>query len=209
MPIANTARYVMQGTLLTGEVFAWGFWEDRTGATGPGSQSDWDTVVTAVKTQWATTAAAQACALIRPGDHYTQITGYYYGTGGSAPATYISTVSLGNAAGTGTKDHPDQTCQVVTLLTGLNNARGRGRCYLPATGANITNGLFADVATVNTAIAAWWSAVFSGTGGVVVYSKTDAAVRKVVNLRSDTRPDIQRRRANKQTGITTSIHAVT
>lgn len=51
--------------------------------------------------------------------------------------------------GTGTVDHPPQTCMVASLRTLLPGPRGRGRMYWPATGAPMAgDGVHIDAAPV-------------------------------------------------------------
>lgn len=140
---------------------------------------------------------------------------YSYPAGGTAAAHIgLSTApSLpgGNAVGI---QGPNQISTVVSLLTGQAGRSFRGRMYLPGLDRNHQpSGLYAlDYAT---AIANVMATKFtdgnaaSGWGKAVVVSTSKTLHTQISAVSVDTRPDVQRRRANKTAGIQRAVSAVT
>jgi len=105
--------------------------------------------------------------------------------------------------GTGTSNHPMYVALVVTTQTGRAGRRNRGRMYLPATGATMASaGLFSSTQrdSVVDTLAARLSAVnaLSDTATVAVISSVGTTAHPILTVSADQRPDIQRRRANRQ-----------
>lgn len=208
---ANSGRAVISG-FSPSEIWEFGF-----GLTGMSitSQVDADTAASAIASTLSTTALSQLRALLTSSDQgFTGVKLYCYPTGGTK-AAYIGSHGITPSAGTSSNVNPLQVAMCVTLLTGAAGRRNRGRCYLPAGGATITSGHQFDTTTttsIATGLAAFFSALNAASnpgGKVSVISQTSSAGRQVLSVAVDQRPDVQRRRANKQPGNVVETHAVT
>jgi hypothetical protein len=204
MQPAGLTRFILSGTSPEGEIFQTGFYELLTNPVT--TQAEAQTVVNQMRDQFqdTDTGAADILATILPTTAaYKEVTGYFY-SGASPTAAFVAVAAVDPARGTGTGagSLPLQTCMVVTLLTGAAGRRNRGRMYIPAYGAVIAaNEFTAEIGTILNGIKNWWNAAQgSGVDGrFVVYSSVGSTVRNITSLRVDSRPDIQRRRANTQT----------
>jgi hypothetical protein len=139
---------------------------------------------------------------------------YPYPSGGPT-APFVGEHSPTALTGSGSELRlPNQVAMVVSLRTALSGRRHRGRMYLPCNALGLeSSGNFADS---NIAlIAAGWATCFSDwnesgdNGSIAVVSQTGTSVTDVANIVVDSRPDIQRRRANRQTIAHTRTDAVT
>jgi hypothetical protein len=104
---------------------------------------------------------------------------------------------------------PLQVCMVATLITGAAGRRNRGRMYLPANGIGFGSHEFpnARVDAVCQALAAWLDALNTLDGSAVVVSQAGTSKRAITQVRVDSKPDIQRRRANAQ--VASHTHTAT
>lgn len=105
-------------------------------------------------------------------------------------------------AGVGTAHLPNQCALVTTLQTGLAGRRNRGRMYLPVTGVTVQPTAQLSIGQA-TEVNNGWQTFFndvnaSDTGGIVVVSTTGSVAHDVTGVKTDTRLDIQRRRAEQQ-----------
>jgi hypothetical protein len=202
---AGAVKIVLSGQLGGGEVWQSGFWVQGPTLTNTEvascasalytvfNQGSGTHLMAALKGQWSNSTT------------WTTVTVYnYHDTSGEASTvgTFTGTGQVGSQL---SGMLPDQISLVVTLRTALAGAHHRGRMFLPYTGAvidsnglvngtavgNVLAGLKADLASV---VAEAHLAGFP----VVVLSKTLGSVQPVTTLTADLRPDIQRRRANRQ-----------
>lgn len=197
-------RVVFVGNLGQGEQFNFGFW---TAGDVPASAAAANTFAAGVKTVFDSGGADAALLGCMSSDAaLTAIKTYHYPTGGPN-ATYQGQVNLTGYPGTSTETSlPIQCALVFTLRTGLPGRSRRGRMYLPLTARTLTShqltstvlntltdqigGFFTDL---NTAV---------GLGTVSVVSQIGTgSTAPVTRVEADSRVDIQRRRANRETEL--------
>lgn len=204
---AGFARIVWSGTLASGETFETGFYV----ADHSGQQSDADTlafteaanVATDLGTWWGAHEAT-SCAL-------KTVTAYCYPDGGPA-AKYVGQAAVSGVVGTQSSNIlPDQCCVCVTLNTGAAGRRNRGRMYVPLTSAILDSSAQIPQTTTDAlaaAMATHLNRFASTVPGAVVVSQVASNARSIIQLVVDSRVDIQRRRADKQTIARRSVHSV-
>lgn len=209
---ADTVKFNMLGTLPAGEQFSAGFWVAHHSV---GSQTALKTLVDLIVDKWVDHAAERFVEIIPPSAAYTHIRAYSYASGNDGHAQFVAEGNIGTSQGTGTGSTviPLQTCMVVSLRTDNPGASHRGRMYLPAC-ANImsTNGFFSNSTCddVGGAAASFFNSVNDELDGeVAVISQRLATSTAVTQLQVDNRPDIQRRRADKQVPTHVSVNAIT
>jgi hypothetical protein len=197
---ADTYRVVLSGRLSGGEIFETGFWVQ-------GSSPDDQPSVTAQAGDWATFFGGSQVGIVKllnTTSQYDKVTVYSYPTGGPH-AAFIGEHAMAPLVGTGTQNHGDQTCLVMTLRTGQAGRRHRGRMFLPANGCSMDGNALVTSSQVSDAVDAL-AGMFTAYNGpaapasrVVVVSSAASAAFPVTSVDADLRPDVQRRRANKQT----------
>lgn len=200
---AGMVKWSIAGTAPSSEIFNTSFWTLGGGSDLGELQDAVNAVASAIKTNLTNTLL-----LIGSDTTYDSVTGYSYTTGGTK-ADFAAEASLGPAAGTNTGHAvPLQVCAVLSLRTDVLGRSARGRMYLPANGASIdaTHQLSSSLVD---AVNGEWATIFTavqeiildngGNPTVVVVSHTHTSFEPVTHLTMDTRCDIQRRRANKQT----------
>jgi len=206
---AGVARWTLQGTSSPDEVWAFDWWTMP--GTGVASQASWQATVDALWTVLGTTSLnTNLAGLIGTDGAVTQLTGLYYRNSQSAEfsGTHVASPAIAGTSGTRA---PLQMCFCVTTLTGRPGASYRGRMYLPTPGMPLdTNHRFtagAMTAVVNSLKQVLGAGTVDGQyGPPVVVSRTKGIATQITNLRYDLRPDIQRRRANRQaTGARTTV----
>lgn len=208
-PPANTVKIVLSGAMPGGDRWSSGFWMRDTGANTESLLNALCNIIYGTITD----SSDSGVMTIIADNYWSNLTnldivqGYHY-AGGSSKSDVVGAftppVPLSGAA---TAHMPNQVALVTTLQTGLEGRRNRGRMYVPFSGASIqpTGQLSVAQATqVNTA----WSLFFSDingsdTGAIVVVSVTGSVAHDVTAVKTDTRLDIQRRRAEQQaiTGV--------
>lgn len=128
--------------------------------------------------------------------------GYYYNGGTSAIYATDKPFSSPIVGSSGGSPLPLQTAVVATLLTGASGRRNRGRMYLPVNAVSLSTAhelTTTDVDALANAVKDWFAVLnASGDNPVQVVSVAGSASRPVTQVRVDSKPDIQRRRANKQ-----------
>lgn len=112
-----------------------------------------------------------------------------------------------------------QACQVASLRTGQSGRSYRGRVYLPVQSSVLSGGhqyAAADCTAVANAVAAFLSgwgllAITPAGNGIFasVISSTLGAANSISQVIVDSRPDVQRRRANRATIESVAQTAVT
>lgn len=189
---AGVARFVLAGHLGATEIFETGFWEVGDFAT----QADVDSAAAAAATAFLADMAGAATNMLRTVDGYDEVRVYGYPAGGPT-ASFVGTAALGTT-GSSSSSNPLQTCCVATLLTGAAGRRRRGRMYLPATGEALVTSEFtsARVTAIANAVASFLGfGAPDPTHGPIVLSQVAGTHAPVTQVRVDSKPDIQRRRA--------------
>lgn len=145
--------------------------------------------------------------LIRSDSGLDEVRAYFYGNGGTKATLVASAEAIIVGAASG--GLPLQCAVVVTTLTGLAGRSRRGRAYLPASGYATSPGTHvlstADATAFATAFATYLSTLKAPADPYpaqtpVVVSGALSATAPIVQVAVDTKIDIQRRRANRQTG---------
>lgn len=210
MALNQTARIVIQGTTRSQEIWETGFWLENVGVA---SQSDAQDLMDTIGPLFDTDLKGIVKSMLPDNGAVTNLRGYFYVTAGPN-STYIADYPVTSGTGTGTHNLPEQVCMVATLLTGVAGRRNRGRMYFPAYGCQIAaDNQFASglEAALSDAVAEFFGNVNNITGNptVVVYSAAGSAARPVSTIRVDSKPDIQRRRVNKEPATSTASSDVT
>lgn len=208
-------KIVLAGTAPGGEIWETGFWMSATGVHDEATAAAQAEVVAGTLNSTDSSGAMRitAATIWTAQFMWTKVTCYAY-TGGTT-AAYVGEYTLPSprAGSVGSAPHPNQVALVLTLRTGASGRRNRGRMYLPASGAPTAANaqmVFGDISTLTTA----WATAFtdinaSDAGKIIVLSRTGGTFRQVSSVDSDTRLDVQRRRANRQAPVATSTGAVT
>lgn len=196
---AGYSRFVINGHLSAGEIFQIGFWSSQAPADADAANTAAAAVATAYGDQGAIGAPHSHLAT---GEGTDAVRCYSYPTGGPS-ASFVGVAPLVNS-GTSTRVVPLQVAVVVTLLTGFSGRRNRGRIYTPwcltTTAGALTTGNASDTAS-------WWAGFLSKVnvatepGHCVVLSQVAGSANDITSVRCDTRPDTQRRRADRQAGV--------
>ena len=209
--VAGVNRLSIVGTGPSGEIFDTSFWVE-----GPvvASNTQANALAEAAATHFIASARAALLNLIYSDYVYRSIRAYCYPSGGPA-ASFIGEHSIGDAPGTASSPSlPLQTAMVASLRTGSAGRRHRGRMYLPASGAPITNHQFqsTNVNNVSAGMAAFFTALNADVVGATVHIVSQVgggAVTPVTAVIVDAKPDIQRRRADKLVAASTTSTDVT
>jgi len=132
----------------------------------------------------------------------TGVRAYWYPAGTNKASAQGEFIYSAPRVGTGTASLPTQTSVVVSTLSGNPGRANRGRMYLPATGATL-NGhqlVLAPTGQFTTQIGnalTNFNLIDSAVGDYRCVIASAQAPIPIVRVRVDTRPDIQRRRADK------------
>lgn len=213
MAIPNdVAKVVFSGHLGGGEKFAVGFWLK---SHAPVNQDAANVLAGALATAWSADLKVKLCGLLSTDSGYDLVTVYGYPAGGPKAAN-IGQAALVGGVGTGTNTQYNQVAACATLLTGAPGRSNRGRMYIPINGkipSSTPNGPQIDSTSygnVSTGLATFfanWKTAHTGVmGDPAVVSITASVANLITSVRCDSKADIQRRRANKQTiaGATTT-----
>lgn len=210
-PPSNTARISILGTANTGaEIWDTSFWVNDVIVA---SNTDANAVMAQVGGLFNTNLKTALLALQANDCAVTQLKGYFY-AGGSSTASWVGSFATAGAGAT-TAQLPLQTCMVMTLRTANSGRSYRGRMYLPATGGIMASSAHqfgtSTTTAISTALANFFNAINTSSisGSVCVWSPTRGVMTDVTQITCDQRPDIQRRRANKQSGGTSVSNSVT
>lgn len=208
---ANLIRVVLVGVLPQGEQFQTGFWFSPDAL--PVTQTQLQAFVDTVRDEFAASSAGIR-ALSSLATLYDEFRAYYYPTGGNAPASLIA-VAQADLPGTGSNGEllPLQISLVSTSLTGIAGRRYRGRQYWPMNSEALVDHQVsqAGIDAVCSDVSVWYAAVNDNTdipGAVVVVSAVGSSATAVTAVSVDSRPDVQRRRAESQTELRQQQFAV-
>lgn len=214
MPVApdNITKIVLEGSLGQNEVFATGWWVRAAIPPDTASlQASTDLLRTFMQTG-STGPLATLASLIDAGARYNGIRTYFYPSGASQALfqAYSPFTSLYQGSGTGSL--PLQTALVATLRSATLGRRSRGRMYLPCTAQPLTGHQVAltQLQSLTAALKATFNYA-QGAGGLgfaTVVSFTGHATHDVTQITMDSRTDVQRRRAGKETITATASQTV-
>jgi hypothetical protein len=194
------------GALADGERWETGFWVfkswDTNTAINSAAQGAYNSLI-GTGDLWTVLAP-----FLRPQTTLDHVRLYTYAAGGTKASLigeYLPTTPpVGSFVGSTTL--PLQAAIVATLRTLLPGRRNRGRMYLPWNAPGTTNGGQSSVGnlqTITNGLAKTFAdLIVSGqyTGAsIVVVSQVGGTTNNVRQVSCDTRFDVQRRRANKQT----------
>ena len=201
---AGAVRVAWSGIMPGGEIWESSFWTvgnppaDAAAAT---TLADllWDTFASNSPGPWFTTLQSLCSA----NTLLNRVRTYVY-SGGSDRATFVGEhVSATGLSGASSQVTPNQIALVMTLRSSLAGRAHRGRMYLPATKlglsttGNVQDGITAPVANAWATGFGVWNAASEGKVSVVSSIGAGSSVL-VTSVAVDTRPDVQRRRANRQ-----------
>lgn len=197
MPIpADVCKISLVGSVSGGEEFVTSFW--ITGGPADSSEAANAFAASIVALPSFATLLARLKGMMTSDMSYTQLRVYRYQSGGNT-ADFVGFAPIAAGQGTSTGNGILQVAMVATLNTLFAGRRYRGRMYFPATGMGITAHQFATTAAqgLATDLAAFFSAVNSIglVGAVSVVSRIASEATGVSQVSVDTKPDIQRRRA--------------
>lgn len=198
----SSVRHVLRGDDSSGEIFATGFWMRPPSGT-PATQVALNTMNDDVALSFLATAINGFRSIMASTSHYTGVTSYMYNGGDTALLVAEHEFTPVQGVGQGGNSLPLQTSMCLSLRTDVPGRSGRGRMYLPAHGSTLTVHQFptADVENVVTAAQAFFEDIDGdGVAGTVIVASETLDMGNAVNaVEVDSRPDIQRRRANRQT----------
>lgn len=205
----GVARWTLSGSLHGEETWAFDWWTQP--GTGVASAAAWQT--TCDDLYAAITAGSihttLATILCTSNDNVGTLKGLYYRNAQTAEYTAQHNFSAVN--GTSNSFGPFQMAFCVTTLSDHPTRRTRGRLYVAARGASLdANSRYtsAQVGPVATKVAQLLGVgnTLGEVGPPVVVSRAATAATRITAIRYDLRPDVQRRRANKQgTGGQTTV----
>jgi len=212
----NCWRFVYRGALPNGEVWQTGVWLQGSAPSSNAAalalaQTEFNSEGTNTPSSFWNAFKSHTGA----GVTLTAVLVYSYPNGGTV-AQYVGqstgTALLGTGAG---GVCPNQVSMCMSLLTGQSGRSYRGRMYLPPIiSSELTvNGLWTSGTT--TSITTAWATKFTdfnvaaGFGKVVVVSQKHTSATQVLQIRTDFRPDVQRRRANRVQNIGAVTQPVT
>lgn len=217
MPVPTDCwRIVYRGSLPYGEVWQTGVWLQGNAPTSnsaatAGAQLEFGAEGTATPSSYWNAVKA----LLPSSITLDQVAVYSYPTGGTT-AAFIGLSTGTPLAGTSSNNLlPNQMCACLSLLTDSSGRSYRGRMFLPVSSSLIPPTSAKLDSTPRTTLTGVWSTKFtdfnaaSGWGDVVVVSQKLGIATRVTAVRMDSRPDVQRRRANRETGIVSTTAVVT
>jgi hypothetical protein len=198
---AGVMRVVMSGQLPGGELWNTGYWIDH----APVDNADANAKANTLWGIWTDNTAGKPWNELR--QHwfhnavgFERLTVYGY-SDTSGHASHIG-VKTGTLVGSSLGHSPDQMAVVASLRTEFAGARRRGRMYFPALGHDIGTASQFDggqTSALCTAIAGAFAASNTAIGfPAVVISFLTGDLNEITQVKIDQRPDIQRRRANRQ-----------
>lgn len=206
---AGVARWTLSGSLHGEETWAFDWWTQP--GVGVASAAAWQTTCDDYAGILGTTGfnGALVALLCTSGDNIGALKGLYYRN--AQTAEYTATHNFTGLNGTSNSFYPFQMSFCVTTLSDHPTRRTRGRAYLPARGATLDANSRFTSAQVGPVAAKLANVLHAGVvtgeiGPPVVVSRTGTLATPMTSIRYDLRPDVQRRRANKQgTGGQTTV----
>lgn len=205
---AGVSRVSIRGTAATSEIWETGFWVASAAPDQATADADAANIKTLFLGDWINAWLSHMTSDMV----ITEIRVYAYPAGGPR-ASFVGVAPIASGNGTDTSGYlPLQVAPVLTLLTGASGRRNRGRMYLPLTGFSMmgSNHLLSTTATdaITSAAATFFSALGPAYPPVVL-SIVGSSHRAITEVAMDNRPDVQRRRANKEGATHRSTGTVT
>jgi hypothetical protein len=207
---ANVMKNTYSGTLPNGEIWQYGLWFQGNLPTSNAAAA------TAADLEMADEAGTSTSSIwnvlksfVPPSISLQSVRVDSYNTGGpSVNFSGISTHAAVPGTAASTQLLPNQVALCMSLVSDTAGKSGRGRVYLPVSIVSgiysSNNGLFVT-SGLNSLLSAF-KAKFDDDAAVgqvaVVVSRLHTIAHPITVISADTRPDIQRRRANRMTGIT-------
>jgi len=191
MPIpANVVHTVVSGSSAGVEEFAFGWWNAATEAP---TDVDLDSSTPFAAFRTSLLAAMTSDQII------TAYDAYWYNGSGLAAHVHKSVTHPGTDT---TGMLPLQVACVLSLRTATLSRQGRGRIYLPTSGASMMSGSLHQFASAKVddlvdKFAAYQDAQLIAGNGPQVVSRVASAMHAVTSIDADYIPDTQRRRRNK------------
>lgn len=218
MPIPAYQRYrlVVSGTIVVSQTWSCGLMFTAGTSDFP-TQAQMDTWTAAAATLFHTwwTGSPGVGGLASADTVLNACKGYSLPPG-TDKADLMSVAPITPTNGTGSLSLPTQTSAVASLRSSNPGRSGRGRIYVPCTGAvmathQLTSGEASDLAASTAALITGLNAVPLGVLDLtcVVASGTGGGAHPITHVIADSRVDIQRRRANEVTPFTKFTDAVT
>jgi len=211
LPTVDLVKVNLVGHLPGSEVFNWGFWlapsVDQT-------QSQLNTMATDIAALITSTTFSYAKSMVDSSSGYDKVRLYSYPSGFQT-AQKVAEADITGVTGTGTSYHPLQAALVVTTQTGTPGGRNRGRYYLPASAVSLgSDHQIASATLLNVTLEqqTFLNAVNQVTNvlsACVVSRVGIGSNRYITQIVADSRLDVQRRRANKETVTAKSVRAIT
>ncbi len=199
--LAGVSKIVIRGTLPQGEQFNTGLW---TAGNMPTSAAQANTFAATIASLVSTHIVPTWQPFLSTLAAFTDVKTYHYPNGGPS-AGFLGTATIAGGAGTSATAYlPLQLAWVATLRTGFPGRRFRGRMYMPITNHALTNWQFtqADVDSLTTAVRNFINGInTNGTVGLssIVSQVGTGATASITRVDGDSRLDVQRRRANRET----------
>jgi len=201
---AGVRHVVLYGTLPGGEIWNSGFWINHHIPDEDNAVTQAEAMFTILKTNTSGHFWYEYRQHWLPGAaSFDGVRNYGYTTGGPL-ANHVGQSTSGSVSGSAPAQLPNQAALCVTTQTSFAGARRRGRMFLPALGPLTgSNGLFDGTITAALLAGLWTDMKACATIGgetfsLIVVSTTGSDYKPMTGLKADLRPDIQRRRANRQ-----------
>lgn len=215
-------RMVIEGTISAGQTWSTGLTVvgEPTGVSLTPNQSYLDTwvqnrVVNVRDFFTVGTAGSRVSDMLNAATLVTGLKAYLI-PANSDTASLLSEANFGTAIpGTGTSNHPAQTACVVSLRSTVPGRSGRGRMYLPATGAALggtmqfTNAQLTGVAGRAAQLVADLGTSSYQDAPLKAVVASQAGARQITRVEVDNDPDTQRRRSDKLLPTFTAVSTVT
>lgn len=210
MPLTTGTKLSVQGSLGQGEVFSFGFFVSQTGLdTQAKAQAAVNAFVSGMQSSLLTLVG-----YLSPQGSYQKVRAYSYLADNITKAAFVAEAAFTTSnVGSGTGVNPLQTCVVASERTTLVSRSGRGRMYIPFTGAALTNHELtaAQCTNVANAVKSMFAAAvtaYNAQGDTNAAVSIDSSVvggsLPVNRVIVDSRTDVQRRRASRQNVLFTS-----
>lgn len=201
--VAGTARVTVSGVSPEGEIWNTGFW--LAGTTTVVDQPTADATLVAIHAAMLPFQSTLATMLQSTASIRQWKLEVFNSTG---PASNTSELDITPVPGSGAGQLPLQTAMCMNLRSSTPGRRARGRMFLPAYGLQLGGVEFksTDLDNIGADLKSSFDDLNSGSGPisgvtVVVVSKTGATTHEIDRITTDGRPDIQRRRANRQAAV--------
>lgn len=206
MPIpANVTRISLVGHAGASEIFDTSVWCAGAPTTPAAANTFAATLATGLGTSGLLTDLVN---MIMPDSGYDEVRVYGYPTGGPTASVIGSAPITGGVGVAGNPSLPLQVALVATLESDLAGRRHRGRMYFPMNGGgNMGNDHYVQAGRVDGLCAGLvaWLSNFDSANRAVIVSRVAGSTTPVTHVKVDNRPDIQRRRANRQLSTHTIV----